>query len=271
MRRIGVLGCGAMGSLISRAIDEGTIAKAKLTALYDVISEKCLKLSRELGRVKPRVCRSFEEFLDAGVDLVVETASQEAVRNYAPEVVSKGVDLMILSVGALLDPELEGKLEDLARRTGAKIYVPSGAIAGVDGIAAASILGVERIRHVIRKAPSSFGEEVLRRFGIPPGLKEPRVIYRGKAEEAVKLFPANVNVVATLRLCSRAPVEVEVVVDPEVSGNVHEITVESRASRIHVKMENLRHPENPRTSLIAALSAVRMLKRICDAGLIIGT
>jgi len=270
VKKLGIIGCGAIGSVVAYAVDRGEV-KAELAALYDIVVEKCLDLSNKLLASKPLVCKSLDCLLSAKPDLVVEAASQEAVREYVPGILEQGISVVVLSVGALLDRDLYDKLLGICRSKGSRIYIPTGAVAGIDAIKAASLSGVKRIVLTTRKSPKSISSESLRKLGFNEEIREPTVIYEGTAEEAVKALPFNINVAATLRIASRAPVVVRVIADPSVTRNVHEILVESEASNLRIVVENRPHPENPKTSYIAALSAVQLLKQILEPGINIGT
>src|SRR3954468_20561563 len=71
-------------------------------------------------------------------DVVVEAASQDAVREYCERLLTEGIAVIVLSGGALCDDDLRTSLERAAQRSGALLYVPSGGIAGLDGLKAAS-------------------------------------------------------------------------------------------------------------------------------------
>jgi aspartate dehydrogenase len=268
--RIGLIGCGAIGSIIYRAFLDGTI-RGELVALYDIYPEKCRRLVESSKDLKPVICSDLECLLEKKPDLVIEAASQDAVREYALKILENGSDLMVMSVGALLDEKLYGEIERVCREKGVRVYVPSGAIAGVDGFRAGSLSGVERVLLITRKNPRSISRESLEKLGVKGEITRETILFEGPAEEAVRRLPFNINVAATLRLATRAPVIVRFVADPSVDRNIHEIVFESKASRIHVRVENVPHPENPKTSYIAALSAIELLKRLTGSGVFIGT
>lgn len=249
-RRVGLIGCGSIGGEIVKAIASGVV-KAELVGLFDIYPERCRSLLESTG-ISARIVEGLEELLELKPDLVVEAASQEAVRRYATRILEAGVDLVVMSVGALLDPKLAEALREASARGGARVYAPTGAIAALDAIRAAKLSGIKRILLRTVKNPKSLGVEASSR----------RILFRGPASEAVKRFPFNVNVAAALTLASGVEVEVEVVADPSVGRNTHIIIVESNASRIEVKVENVPSPSNPKTSWLAALSAVELLRRL---------
>ncbi|ALU12677.1 aspartate dehydrogenase [Ignicoccus islandicus DSM 13165] len=210
---------------------------------FDRNPNKCSELGKYVN--------SFEELMEADCDLVVEAASPMAVREYAERALEKA-DLVVLSVGALIDEELYRKLVDKAKLLGRRIYVPSGAIAGIDAIKALRRVGINEIEIEVRKNPKSLGVSA----------NDEKVLFYGDAKEAVEKFPFNVNVVATLKLASGAPVKVKVVADPSINRNVHTIRVKSKASDIFIRVENVPSPYNPKTSYLAVLSIIELVEEL---------
>ncbi len=207
----------------------------------------------------------LEELLQS-VDLVVESASQNAVRFVVPKALEAGCDVMVLSVGALADEELRERLFRLAEQNNCKLYFPSGAVAGIDGINSASAAGISSVTLTTRKPPLSLaGAPHVETLGIElEKIEKETLLFEGPASEAVKAFPANVNVAATISLAGIGfeQTKVRVIADPALSRNVHEITVEGEFGKLFTRVENLPSPENPKTSYLAALSAISTLKKI---------
>ncbi|MFH1404076.1 MAG: Gfo/Idh/MocA family oxidoreductase, partial [Candidatus Altiarchaeota archaeon] len=140
--KAGLIGCGVIGSYIAMAFDKGVI-DGTLTAIYDVDRGKAEKLASTLKR-RPDVAEDFNHLLE-GVDFVIEAASQEAVRHYMVGALEKGRDVLIMSVGALLDDGVYESVIEAARQKHARVYVPSGAIGGIDAITSASIAGIREV------------------------------------------------------------------------------------------------------------------------------
>ncbi len=249
--RLALIGCGAIGSEIVEAVKRGVV-RAELAALMDLYPERC-----EALRPGPEtlVTKSLDALLATNPDIVVEAASQQAVREYGPRILEAGKTLVVLSVGALLDEETLTSLRRAAERGGGRVYAPTGAIAGLDAVRAARLAGIERVLLRTRKSPKSLGVQVDRET----------VLFRGPAREAVKRYPFNVNVAAALALAAGVEPTVEIVADPSVDRNIHEIIVESRASRITIRVENVPSPRNPKTSYLAALSCIELLRRLTSS------
>jgi aspartate dehydrogenase len=243
MRKVGIIGCGAIASLIAEACDNGTIRCDELI-LYDYNDEKAQGLQKSLS-IASRVVRSVEEMIQRRPVVVVEAASQEAVKEYAERILNENIELVVMSTGALLESKIGGS----------RIHVPSGAIGGLDAISSAALAGIDEVILTTRKNPRVLGVEGQRK----------KTVYQGTAEEAVKLFPREMNVAATLALTVRpAKVKVKVVADPAVRRNTHEISVKWKRGKMSLRFENDPHPENLGTSALAAWSAIRLLKGLLE-------
>jgi len=261
--KIGLVGCGAIGMEIAKAIDSGDIA-AELVAVFDRNEDRARELMKDL-LAKPQLL-SLEDLVERS-EIVVEAASQRAVPAVAKAALTRGRDLMIMSVGALLDGRLRQMVEDLAREHGCRIYLPSGAISGLDGLKSAGVGRIDLVTLTTTKNPKGFlGAPYIEEMQIDlDAITEPTVIFEGPAEEAVKAFPANVNVAATLSLTARGvTVMVKIVADPDIDVNVHQITAEGNFGRITTRVENVPSPRNPKTSYLAALSAIATLRSMAE-------
>ena len=133
--RVGVIGCGAIGSVIVEAVCRGEV-KAELVALVDRYPEKCGELLKKCSKQGVAICKDMECLVNARPRLVIEAASQQAVRDYVPQLLAKGVDVVVLSVDTLLDEELYKTVLEASKGSGARVYIPTGAIAGVDAVKA---------------------------------------------------------------------------------------------------------------------------------------
>ena len=260
--KIGIIGCGAIGSAVAKAACR--IREVEELRLLDLDDGLAKAMAKETGG-KPCAHDGFSEFL-TGLDLVIEAASQEAVVRYGKNVLDEGCDLMVLSVGALGSKALFDSLCRAAIAKGARIYVPSGAVAGMDGVYAASQAGLEEVVLTSSKPPEGFkGAPYLDKKGIVlDGITHPKIIFEGPASEAVKAFPKNINVAATLSLCGLGleGTKVRIIADPGSTRNKHEIYVRGAFGELRMEVQNVPSPQNPRTSYLAALSAIGCLKKI---------
>ena len=260
LKRIGIAGYGAIGRRVAAELDRGTVPRCRLVAVTSRDLEKARRLASSL-RHPPQVLPLHE--MVPMVDLVVEAAGGAALDEIAKATLSAGKDLMVLSCGALLHRD---DLPALARERGATIYVPSGAIAGLDGVASAAIGRVDAVRMVTRKPLQGLrGALGIAEAGVDlDAITEPTLVFEGSAQEACRLFPANVNVSAALSMAGigAGDTTVRIYADPTVTHNTHEIAVEGEFGRLAVKIENVPTADNPRTGVLSALSAIAVLKRI---------
>lgn len=258
MLKIGIVGAGNIGSFIATAIDEGMV-KGELVALADRNADRARDLAAALKH-KPAVLPVAE--LLTAADLVIEAAGPEALEEIVPVVLSRGKGVLVMSVGGLLGRE---EWFALAEQSGARIYCPSGAIGGLDAVKGARIGDIQHASIVTRKHPRSLqGAPYLLEHGIDISrLSQEEVIFHGSAREACRGFPANVNVSAALSLAGVGPdrTEVTIIADPFVKHNIHDVEMIGEFGRLHTRVENV-PTKNPRTSKLAAFSAIALLKEL---------
>jgi aspartate dehydrogenase len=239
--KVGIIGCGAIGSLIAEAAERKLVACDKLI-LYDCDEKKAENLRSSL-RFPATIVKSLDELLELKPRVIVEAASQQAAREYVGRIISAGIDLVVMSTGALLDLDVDSS----------KVHLPSGAIGGLDALSSANLAGIDKVVLTSRKNPTA----------LDLSNKEPKVVYEGGAEEAARLFPREMNVAATLSLTVKpVKVRVRVISDPAVQRNTHEVEVKWRYGEMLLRFANDPHPENPRTSALAAWSAIKLLQSL---------
>jgi aspartate dehydrogenase len=196
-------------------------------------------------------------------DLIVEAATQAALREFGPTVLSAGKHLMVLSVGALVGV-LDGWAA-LAEKHGCRILVPSGAIAGLDGVKGAREGAITAVTMETRKPPRGLaGAPYIEQQRIDlDRITTETLVFEGPATEAVRGFPANVNVVAALSLAGIGPerTRIKIYAVPGQARNQHRITVEGEFGTLRIEVENV-PSENPRTGRLSYLSAIAMLREL---------
>lgn len=209
---------------------------------------------------------SWEEEL-YHTDLIVEAADQIAAAEIVPKAVARGVDVMVMSVGALVDDEYRNLVYSAANEHRVKIFIPSGALCGVDGLRNAAIGGLDSAELITTMGPKSFEDvEYMSQKGYDIGsIKEKTTVFSGPAREAVKLFPRNVNVAATVSLAGLGfdKTKVTIILDPKATSNSHEIRYSGFFGTASATTYNVPEPNDPKTSELAGLSATAALRRIC--------
>jgi aspartate dehydrogenase len=254
MIKVGIVGMGVIGSHVAKAIDNGLpgIALAGVSV-------------RTATRAGGFPAYPLDELIRRS-DLIVEAATQAALHEFGPAVLSAGRHLMVLSVGALV-----GVLDEwakLAGQHGCRILVPSGAIAGLDGMKGAREGAVTSVTMETRKPPRGLaGAPWIDRQRIDlDAIREETLVFEGPATEAVRAFPANVNVVAALSLAGLGPerTRIKIFAVPGQEVNQHRVTVEGEFGRLRIEVDNV-PSENPRTGKLSYLSAIAMLRELGSA------
>lgn len=261
--KVGIVGCGAIGSSLARAVARDFKQQAKLVALFDLQPEKSRKLSRRLSGGDGLVVRDIRRLIQRS-ELVIEAASAASSLSIAKEALSRGRDIMLMSIGGVINAFT--RLNLLAAKNNCRIFLPSGAIAGIDALKAAKAAGIKSVVLTTRKNPAAFKNvRYVEAKGIKlDKIKGEKVLFYGSARQAVKNFPQNINVAAILSIAGigQERTRVRIIASPEVKENVHEIEVVSRAGKVFTRTQNILHPDNPKTSYLAVLSAIATLKQI---------
>src|SRR5882762_8654629 len=200
----------------------------------------------------------------------VEASTQAHLAELAPKVLAAGRDLVVLSCGALLGRE---DWVALAERSGARIRVPSAAIAGLDGVKGAAIGEITSVTMESRKPPKGLAGApwiVQQKIDLD-ALREETLIFEGPATDACRAFPANVNVLAALSLAGIGPqkTRTKIYAVPGLAFNTHRIRVEGEFGSLQILVENV-PSENPRTGRLSYLSTIALLRDL-GATLRIGT
>ena len=115
-KKVGLIGCGAIGTVLAEAIERRLVVCDELI-LYDFEVAKAEQLKKAL-KFPTTVVASLDEMLRRKPTVIVEAASQQAARDYVGRIVAEGIELIVMSTGALLDLDV-----DFGR-----VHLPSGAL-----------------------------------------------------------------------------------------------------------------------------------------------
>jgi len=263
---VGVVGLGAIGRRVCQALDEGLpgVTLAAATARDRARGEAFLK---SLGT--PRPFLSLDELIAAS-EVVVEASNQAHLAEIAPRALAAGRDLVVLSCGALL-----GRADwvALADQHDCRIHVPSGAIAGLDGVKGGAVGPITSVTMESRKAPAGWAGApwVVEQKIDLDAIREETLIFQGPATQACRAFPANVNVLAALSLAGVGPdrTTTKIYAVPGLTRNTHRISVEGEFGSLTIEVRNV-PTENPRTGRLSYLSTIALLRDL-GATLRVGT
>ncbi|MBV1706930.1 MAG: aspartate dehydrogenase [Hyphomicrobiales bacterium] len=244
-------------------IGQGAIARIALETLrkcQDVGADEVIILTREgvpglkLQDGSTRSVDRLEALIEARPQLICEAAGHDAVRAYGEAVLQAGIDFIITSIGALADEALHARLKASAAASGARLILATGAIGGLDILAAAKLSGLTSVIYTARKPPSAWG--LARQHGA-----EAVALYDGPAREAVIAFPKNANVAAAIALAGLGfeATRVRLLADPGIARNIHEIQIASAAADVRIEIAGHAAPDNPKTSLTTGYSLARAI------------
>lgn len=254
--KIALIGLGAIGQCLCEALAAEPL-QARVTGA--LVTPR----ARPAEAALPPRFTTLDALLATAPDVVVECAGAPALDAFAEPVLRSGRDLLIASAGALADPLRHARLLAAAERGGSRLLLSAGAIGGLDHLAAARRCGLQRVRLRSSKPPAAWrGTAAEARVDLQ-ALNRPTRFFSGSARAAAMLYPSNANVAATLALATLGldETEVELVVDPGLQANLHEVEAEGRAGRVALRFEG-RASANPRTSLVTAFAlADALLKR----------
>lgn len=257
---IGIVGCGAIGSTLARMIKTRFPDQAHVSFLCDRHIEKAQGLAREIGGARV----GSMEALIYSVDLIIEAASTVVAAQVTKLAWKYDKNVLIMSVGGLLGMNLP-----VSKTTKFRIWIPSGAISGVDAVLAARESGLKTVKIVTRKPAAGLQEAPYFKRVKFPALKGNKeyCVFKGNTLKAIKYFPQNINVAAVLSLAGMGPAKtkVEIWTSRAYKYNVHEITVEGKSGMIQTITRNVPARENPKTSALAIYAAIATLRKMFAA------
>jgi aspartate dehydrogenase len=265
MVRVGLVGCGTIGARVALALQRNYRRHARLVALHDIIPAQALALARRL-HPRPRLV-SLPELIRTS-DVVIEAASAGAAGEVVTRALRANRIVFVMSVGGLLR---NSSWKRAVPRSSGKVYIPSGALAGLDGVKAMAVGRLRRIWLTTRKPPRALASApYVRRRGLRlDRLTRPTLLFEGSPRAVVSAFPQNTNVAAALALAAggSARTTIRVIADPAIRMNTHELDILGDSGRITCRIAS-RPSDNPKTSELAVRSAVAALGRLFDTVLV---
>ncbi|MBN9526131.1 MAG: aspartate dehydrogenase [Alphaproteobacteria bacterium] len=259
MLSVAMIGYGGIAATVARTLAREGLGNVMLTAAL-MRPGRAEAARAKLGEAVA-LATTLPELLAHKPELVVEVAGQEPLRAYGQAVLAAGCDLLVSSIGALADDDFLKRLRDAARQGGARLLLPAGAVGGIDALAAMRLGGLAKVRYRSRKPPSAWKGTPAEAAVDLDALGEATVFYRGTARAAALDYPKNANVAATVALAGLGfeATEVELMADPAVTENIHEIEAEGQSGRFAIRLEGKPSVDNPKTSALTALSVARAI------------
>ena len=254
MQTIAIIGCGAIGQAVAGHLanhDSITIGAA-------IVEPGGEARARDVLGADVEIAHSIGD-LENKIDLAADCAGHAALKAHGEAILSRGIDLVSVSSGALADDALYEALAEAARRGGAQLRIVSGAIGALDALSAAGVGALRQVTYRGRKPPQGWrGSAAESKLDLGT-LTEAAVHFSGNARDAALEYPKNANVAASVALAGAGfdDTQVELIADPAVDRNVHEIVADGDFGRFEFRIEGKSLPDNPRSSAITAMSVVR--------------
>lgn len=254
-----LIGYGAIAQEVLKHI--GAEEPARIAAIL-VRPARVAEVAKDVEGRGIEVVSSLDD-LKCAPGLVAECAGHGGVREHGAEVLRRGMDLLVISIGALADAELYGELEQAAQDGGAKLVLAAGAVAGADALAAARVGGLDRVTYTSRKPPKAWKGTPAEEVCDLDTIDEETTLYQGAAAEAARRYPQNANVAATIALAGAGfdKTEVRLVADPEAGGNIHQLEASGMFGSFTMEIRGKPLPDNPKTSTLAAHSVIAEIRR----------
>lgn len=250
--RVGLIGAGAIGTYLLEELNQKNDKDIRVTSILVRNPEKYQHLEAQYGI---RLYTKLEAFLDSPIDITVEAANVKTAREMLPKIV-KQKDTVVISIGALAEEKFLHEVKKISEASGHYLYLPSGAIGGLDLIENVAAVGIIDAVSLITKKPAHTLTN--------KSVGEAEIVFEGSAAEAIKQYPKNINVSIALALAGVGfkQTKVTLIADPNINENIHSIRVSGEFGTASFEIRNKALPSNQNTSYLAAVSVVGTLKKM---------
>jgi len=253
-----LIGFGAIGE----AIFDGIRTREDLQLSHVVVRhERVAEVQKRIDALQPKRAIQVCSQVPLDAQLILECAAHGALTEHVMPALRRGQSCAILSIGALSELGLLEALESAAKSSNTQLHLLSGAVGGIDALAAAKFAGLRTVRYTGRKPPLGWRGTPAEEVTDLEGLTTACVILQDTAREAARRYPKNANVAATVSLAGLGldRTQVSLIADPAVKENIHEIYAEGDFGEMHITMKGKPLASNPKTSALTVLSALRFL------------
>lgn len=258
--RLAILGSGALGSIIARAVVDELNEDYQLLGVLSKTMENAKRLAEE---VKCKAYTNLKELLADQPDYVIEAANPTVTKEIGLNILEKGINLIVLSAGAFADRTFYEAAKQTARKHHCRIHIASGAVGGFDVLRSTLCMEEAKVSIITEKSPHSLAEA--------PFLEGQKLsdyvveeVFSGTAEEAIRHFPQNINVAVATALATTGVENTHVVIRsvPDMTSNFHRIELSGPTVKINIEIDSAPSPDNPKSSSLAAWSVVALLKNL---------
>lgn len=261
--RLGLIGYGAIGGEVART--------AQASGLGPGVQLAAVLVRRPRSDSDPLITHDPEIFFDRDLEVVVECAGHQAVQDHGVRCLGSGADLVLTSIGALVDDGLRARLEQAAAGAGKRLTIASAGIGALDILGAAAVGGLERVQMTVRKDPSAWWGTEAEGLCDLASLQEPLVIYEGTVREGAARYPQNVNIAAAVALAGLGldRTQLTIVADPTIQSHVIEIFAQGAFGSFRFVEDVLPSADNPKTGRLVAMAVIKAIRQLA-APVVIG-
>ena len=257
-KTVALVGCGKLAALIADAYNNNLLSEYELIATYSRSKEKAQQIADKVNEKNTaascKPMQSLQEVLALKPAYIIETASPNALKEFALDALKNGSSIVTLSMGAFADQVFYDNVAKTAKEHGTKVHIASGAIGGLDVLRTASLMGKCEATFQTEKSPNSLRKSSVYEESLQ---HEKKKVFEGNAIEAIALFPTSVNVSVAASIASVGPenMRVSITSTPDFIGDNHRIEIKNEQVHAVVDVYSA-------TAQIAGWSIVNTLRNI---------
>ena len=258
--KLAIIGSGSLGSIIARVVSKQMHDEYEILGVQSGRLENAIKLANEIGC---KAYKSLDEAINDKPDYIIEAASPAVFKEIGVKILSNGISLVPLSVGALADKDFYNNVKATASENNCRVHIPAGAVGGFDVLRASMSMEDAKVSITTEKSPQSLnGAPFLK--GRKLSEEKAEEIFSGYAMEAIEYFPENVNVAVTTALATIGVENTKVSINsiPGFESNKHEIKLVGDTVNETVIVETTPSNDNPKSSSLAAYSVISVLENL---------
>jgi aspartate dehydrogenase len=229
--RIGLVGLGYVGCYVYEQISSRPELGLEIAFVHELAAERLAGLPQNL------ILPNIHDFASRRPNLVVEMAHPAVTRQFG-ELFLQETDYLPLSMTAFADEALRQRLLETARRSGTCLFIPHGAVVGLENIFEGRDLW-EEVTVVMKKSPKNLDFSAAPQFK-PADLTQATVLYDGPTRAVCPLFPRNVNSHATVALAGIGfdRTRSVLIADPTLNVSVIELTAHGKGAAMRIERSN---------------------------------
>lgn len=249
--RVALVGAGVIGGAIVQAVGRSRIP-------LEIVGALVADAARPRPATPIAVFEDLPALLGRRPAVVIECAGHAALRAHGAAILEAGVDLVPASIGLFAEDRETARFRAAAIAGRSRIHLPCGAVAGIDALLGARLVGLDSVRYRFVMPPAAWGHPIdapASSAGAGAGV----CVFRGTARDAALRFPRHANVTATISLAGIGfeRTEVELIVDPGADANRHEIDAGGAFGTLSVVVHGRRIDQTSPSSRLVAGSLLQ--------------